>query len=354
MLFRQLIDLSSCTYTYLLADARTREAVIVDSVESQHERDAALIDELGLRLLYALETHVHADHVSGAWQLQRRFGCQTVASAASGAAADVVIADWGAVRAGKLVLEARYTPGHTNGCVTWVTGDKAMAFTGDALLVRGCGRTDLQGGDARALYHSVHDRIFSLPDDARLYPGHDYKGRTVTTVHEERQFNPRLGGGKSEAEFAEIMRALMLAAPARMNEWVPANLLFGRQDASDDVDIVPLAPWAPVARSATGTAEVSTSWVAAHAAQVRIVDVREPDELHAELGHIVGVEPVPLATVVPRARGWGKEDAIVLVCRSGGRSGRAADELERAGFRRVASMAGGMLRWAAEARPTMR
>lgn len=227
MIFRQLFDRDTCTYTYFLADEDTREGVVIDSVRELHSRDAELLEQLDIRPIYAVETHVHADHVTGAALLRERFGTAVAVSAAGGANGDVRLVDRAVLQFGSHRLEARATPGHTSGCTTFVLMDEGRAFTGDALFVRGCGRTDFQEGDAPTLYRSVHEQILSLPDDARLYPGHDYKGRTVTTVAEERAYNPRLGGGKSVEEFAAIMEGLNLAHPARIRESVPANLRCG-------------------------------------------------------------------------------------------------------------------------------
>src|SRR5687768_14270695 len=210
MIFRQLLDPESSTWTYLLGDPATREAVLVDPVREQADRDVGLLQELGLRLVWTLETHVHADHVTAGWMLSRRLGSRTVVGKRGGAEADRLVDHGEAVRFGHQVLEVRATPGHTSGDVVYVAGDLSRAFTGDTLLVRGCGRTDFQQGDARSLYRSVHDQVFSLPDDTLLYPGHDYKGRTVTTVREERLYNRRLGGGKTEDEFVAIMAGLNL------------------------------------------------------------------------------------------------------------------------------------------------
>jgi sulfur dioxygenase len=236
MLFRQLFDPESSTYTYLLADEATREAVLIDPVLEQTERDVALLRELDLKLVYALDTHVHADHVTSLGALRERVGCQTVLSARAGVGcADLAVKDGDRLRFGGHELEVRETPGHTDGCLTYVLGDESMAFTGDALLIRGSGRTDFQQGDARTLYRSVHEKIFSLPDTALLYPGHDYKGRTVTSVGEEKRLNPRLGGGKSEAEFADIMANLQLAYPRKIDVALPVNLACGASAPTTEV-----------------------------------------------------------------------------------------------------------------------
>jgi glyoxylase-like metal-dependent hydrolase (beta-lactamase superfamily II) len=226
MIFRQLCDPETSTYTYLLGDERTREAVLIDSVREQLERDVALLEQLELRLVLALETHVHADHVTAAGRLRERLGARIAIGGRSGVRnADLLLGDGDWVAFGSHRLEARATPGHTSGCTTYV-GD-GMAFTGDALLVRGCGRTDFQQGDARALFHSVRARILSLPDATLLFPAHDYHGRTVTTVAEEKRWNPRLGLAQSEAGFVALMEALGLPYPKRMDEAVPANLHAG-------------------------------------------------------------------------------------------------------------------------------
>src|SRR5690606_18842226 len=180
MIFRQLFDRDTSTYTYLLADPETREAVIIDPVLEQVDRDLRLIEDLGLTLRFALDTHVHADHVTALGTLRDRTGCTTVMAAAAGAGcADRLVEPGDQIRFGDEGLEVRATPGHTAGCLTYVMADRSMAFTGDALLIRGCGRTDFQGGDAHRLYRSVHQQILSLPPDTLLYPGHDYHGRTV-------------------------------------------------------------------------------------------------------------------------------------------------------------------------------
>ncbi|MEZ4337703.1 MAG: MBL fold metallo-hydrolase [Sandaracinaceae bacterium] len=231
MIFRQLFDGESSTYTYLLADEKTREAVLIDPVREQVERDVGLLEDLGLELMYVLETHVHADHVTAAGLLRKRLGATTVLSTAAGTAcADLQVDDGDVVTIGGIEIEARHTPGHTNGCVTYVTkdGDVPMAFTGDTLMIRGCGRTDFQQGDSNTLYDSVWQKIFTLPGHTRIYPGHDYKGRTMSTVDEEKRLNPRLGETKSRTEFVDIMAGLKLAYPKKIDVAVPANLACGR------------------------------------------------------------------------------------------------------------------------------
>ncbi len=228
LIFRQLFDAESSTYTYLLADPDSKEAVLIDPVREQVERDVELLEQLGLRLKHSLDTHVHADHVTAAGELRKRLGIQTVLSKEGGAGcADILVEAGSRISFGGRFVEVRETPGHTNGCVTYVLDDGSMAFTGDALLIRGCGRTDFQQGDSQKLFRSVRENIFTLPDSTLLYPGHDYKGRTVTSVAEEKKYNPRLGLSKTEAEFVEIMKNLNLAPPKKIAEALPANLACG-------------------------------------------------------------------------------------------------------------------------------
>lgn len=229
LIFRQLFEPVSSTYTYLLADADTKEAVLIDPVLETANRDATLVKDLGLKMVYAANTHCHADHITGTGVLKKLLpGSKSVISKDSGAIADIHIQEGDHIKFGRYSLEVRSTPGHTDGCLTYVLNDKSMAFTGDALLIRGCGRTDFQQGCPNTLYHSVHSKIFSLPDSCHLYPAHDYKGQTVTTVDEEKRLNPRLT--KSEAEFVKIMNNLNLPKPGQIDIAVPANLKCGIQD----------------------------------------------------------------------------------------------------------------------------
>jgi len=230
MIFRQLFDRESSTYTYLLADPKTRRAALIDPVLENLERDLALVRELGLELTHVLETHVHADHVTAGGLLRQRTGAKTVVSERGGAeCASRHVGDGDRVALGELEIEVRATPGHTNGCLSYVVRDGArtLAFTGDALLVRGCGRTDFQQGDSRTLYRSVRDQLYTLPDDTEVFPGHDYRGHTTTTIAEEKAHNPRLATKIGEAEFVRMMAELKLANPKLMDVAVPANLACG-------------------------------------------------------------------------------------------------------------------------------
>ncbi|MBX9965876.1 MAG: MBL fold metallo-hydrolase [Burkholderiales bacterium] len=225
MAFRQLFDPESSTYTYILGDPERREAVIVDPVRVNIERDLATVAELGMKLVWILDTHVHADHVTGAKALKQRTGAPTVVNAHCGASGfDRLIGEGELIVFGNEVIRAIATPGHTPGSTCYLWRDRLL--TGDTLLIGGCGRTDFQRGSAEALYDSITGRLFTLPDDTLVYPGHDYHGRRVSTIGEEKATNPRLAG-KSREEFVEIMNALDLPEPQQIRVAVPANLEGG-------------------------------------------------------------------------------------------------------------------------------
>jgi sulfur dioxygenase len=345
MIFRQLFDPQSSTYTYLLADAGSREALLIDPVFEQARRDAALIDELGLKLKWTLETHVHADHVTGAWLLREKLGSRIALSKASGAdGADKYLENGERVSFGKKHLEARATPGHTSGCMTYVLDDRSMAFTGDALLIRGCGRTDFQQGDARTLFRSVRTQIFSLPEDCLIYPGHDYRGLTQTSVGEEKLYNPRLAESVGEGDFVGYMTHLGLPHPKQMDVAVPANMSCGKPKTMTAAD----PDWAPLTFTFAGIWEVQPHWLEEHLREVQIVDVREPDEFNGPLGHVPGAKLIPLGSLIDKTGEMNKSEPLVIVCRSGARSAQATVLLGKAGFEKVANLSGGMLRWRAQ------
>jgi glyoxylase-like metal-dependent hydrolase (beta-lactamase superfamily II) len=226
MLIRQLYDRDTWTYTYLLVDQKSGEAAIIDPVREQFDRDAQLIDELGLKLKYVFETHVHADHVTSSGKLRERFGAKVILQEDSQAeCADILAKDGDIFKLGSENIRLLHTPGHTNADAT-LQIDGAV-FTGDALLIRDCGRTDFQAGDSVTLYQSITNKIFSLPDETLVYPGHDYVGYTVSSVGEEKVFNKRLGAGKDQDAFIEIMENLGLAPPARIKESLPGNMRCG-------------------------------------------------------------------------------------------------------------------------------
>lgn len=353
LVFRQLFDPTSSTYTYLLGDAG--EAVIIDPVFEHERRDSALLRELGLRLVATLDTHVHADHVTGAWLLKQRCGSRILLSADAGAVnADGALTHGDRIAFGARALEVRATPGHTNGCLTYVLDDRSMAFTGDSLLIRGCGRTDFQQGSPNRLFHSVREQILTLPDSCLLYPGHDYRGLTVTSVAEERRFNPRLGGDVDEADFAGYMNHLGLPHPKLMDIAVPANLRCGRPEGAGAVAAEPA--WAPLTLSFGGIWEIQPQALQERLAgstdaAPQVIDVREAPEFTDALGHLHGARLLPLSTLVERSAELDRTRPLVAVCRSGARSAQATLLLQKQGFAQVANLAGGLLRWRAEGLP---
>lgn len=224
MLFRQLFDAGSSTYTYLLGDPDTGRALLIDPVVGQVKRDLKLVRELGLRLTDVIETHVHADHITGAGQLRSDVGCLVHASAAGASCADRHLEAGDLVTVGGIRLLALATPGHTDDSLSFVGSGRV--FTGDALLIRGCGRTDFQNGSSDELYDSITRVLFALPPQTLVYPAHDYRGCTVSTIDEEQRFNPRIAG-RSRESFIALMAELNLPPPRFLEVAVPANLACG-------------------------------------------------------------------------------------------------------------------------------
>ena len=226
MIFRQLFEAETSTYSYLLGCERTRRACLIDSVASEVDTYIDLLDSLNLNLLYTFETHVHADHITGAGLLRQKLGSKSVVHRDAGAmCADLLVTDGVLLQIGDLEFEVRHTPGHTNGCVSYVMHDRV--FTGDALLINGSGRTDFQQGDAGQLYDSITKKLFSLPADSLIYPGHDYHGNTVSTIKQEIAKNSRLGNNASREEFIATMQNLQLAYPKFIDQALPANQSCG-------------------------------------------------------------------------------------------------------------------------------
>jgi sulfur dioxygenase len=228
MLFRQLFDPETSTYTYLIADEMTREAALIDPVLEQVERDRQVVAELGLKLTLVLETHIHADHVTGAGRLRELTGARVAASASGAPCVDLAVKDGEVLALGGLSIQVLATPGHTDDSVSFRVGSRV--FTGDALLIRACGRTDFQNGDAGQLYDSITHKLFSLPDETEVYPGHDYAGLTMSTIGEEKRHNPRLAG-RSREGFIELMNSRKLAPPKKLDVAVPANRACGKPAA---------------------------------------------------------------------------------------------------------------------------
>jgi glyoxylase-like metal-dependent hydrolase (beta-lactamase superfamily II)/rhodanese-related sulfurtransferase len=346
LLFRQLFDQPSGTYSYLLADSQSRQAVLIDSVYEQYQRDLSLVRELELKLLACIETHCHADHVTGAWLMQQAVGSQIMASHKSGITPlDRPLADSDTITFGQRSLSVLSTPGHTEGCISLLMDDRSMVFTGDSLLIRGCGRTDFQQGSAQRLYQSIKHKLFALPDHCVVYPAHDYSGRTASSIGEEKRLNPRIGGQANEADFVGYMDNMRLPHPKKLDVAVPANLQAGRP--SDDMMPKPL-DWAPVVTTFSGIMEVSPQWVAANTNAVHILDVRTAHETNEESARIKDAQLIPIDELRLRLAEVPKDKPVMTICRSGKRSVLAFTILREAGWEKVANINGGLLRWQAE------
>lgn len=335
MLPIQLFDPASSTYTYVLVDPASKEAVIIDPVDAQIERDLAVLQTHGLKLVWALETHTHADHITSAGQLVEHTGAKTAVPAACGiGSASRQLQDGDTVAFGAQQLTALHTPGHTAGSMCYLWGEHV--FTGDTLLINGCGRTDFQSGSAQAMYHSLTQILFKLPPDTTVWPGHDYQGRSHSSVGTEQASNARVAG-KTEAQFVAIMQALNLPPPQRMDEAVPANLLSGlRHDAQDEAQqqMLPATGYAGDLPPA-----LAWHWVQSHKAV--LVDVRTDAE-REWVGGVPGALAVawkqwpgmaPNATFdaqLQEALPAGQR--VLFLCRSGVRSVAAAQRATTLGF----------------------
>jgi len=347
LLFRQLFDAATGTFTYLLADVASRQGVLIDTVFEQHDRDLALIRELGIALVACLDTHAHADHVTGSWLMHQATGSAIgLAAAARADNVSLPLHHGDRVPFGARSLEVRSTPGHTDGCVSFVLDDQSMAFTGDALLVRGCGRCDFQQGNAQTLYRSITEQLFSLPEACLLYPGHDYTGRGVTSVAEEKAFNARLGGTANERDFVGYMDNLKLPHPHKIAEALPGNLRSGKPKGGATAQA-----WAPLSRSFAGLPELNPDWLAEHQGEVTLLDVRSSEEFNGPDGHIAGSLLIPLPELENRASTIPDRRPLVVLCHSGSRSALATQQLLKAGRKRVANLRGGISGWRAAGYP---
>lgn len=349
MIFRQLFEKESSTYSYLLGDEATGDAILIDPVVEMADRDLQLCNELNLKLRLALNTHCHADHVTGTGALKARLpALRSVIAAAAGAQADVLVGHGEVLRVGSIELEVRATPGHTAGCVTYVCAAAKCAFTGDALLTRGCGRTDFQGGSAETLYDSVWTQILSLPDDFTIYPAHDYKGHSSSSVREEKAHNPRLK--KTKPEFVALMGALNLPYPKKIDESLPKNLVCGAY-AGHHVLAPSLGLFAPAPGGGGGGGEQ----------RVVLLDVRKPEELVGEFGRVDPAALPPGTEVVyvkhdeliagAKELEVPKDVRLVVMCQSGARSRLAALYLWEKGFLGLCEIEGGMKNWRAAGLP---
>lgn len=324
----QLFDPASSTYTYVLFDQATREALIIDPVDEQIERDLATLREYGLKLVWTVETHAHADHITSAGQLAELAGAHTAAPAGCGiGTAGVQLQHGDTLSFGEQTLTALHTPGHTAGSMSYVWRDHV--FTGDTLLIHGCGRTDFQSGSAVDLYRSLTQVLFTLPDDTQVWPGHDYQGRTHSTIGHEKAHNPRIAG-KSEAEFVALMDGLKLPPPARIDEAVPANLTSGiRHDADGALLLQPR----PGQGGYAGDVSPPLAWQWVQTGEAVLVDVRSDAE-REWVGFVPGAVALAWKQWPGMAPNPGFDDGIrqlgaqgrklVLLCRSGVRSVAAA------------------------------
>jgi len=230
MLFKQLLEPDSCTYTYLLSCDQTGETVLIDPVLDTAERDLKILNDMGLKLTYTLDTHIHADHLSGAQRLKSLSGSQIAYPALDALdCVDIGIEEGTPFKVGNITIHPLFTPGHTDHHHAYLidNGIQKMLFSGDALLIEACGRTDFQSGDATTLYQSIHKKFFTLPDETLVYPGHDYERRFITTIAQEKERNPRLGKNKSLKEFVNIMETMDLPYPRKIDFAVPGNQMCG-------------------------------------------------------------------------------------------------------------------------------
>jgi glyoxylase-like metal-dependent hydrolase (beta-lactamase superfamily II)/rhodanese-related sulfurtransferase len=343
-LFFQLFEPTSSTYTYIIGDSITKEAAIIDPVIETFDRDLKFINELGLKLLYILDTHVHADHITSAFELRKLTGAKTAIShLACVECVDLLLEDGQELKLGNKTVKAITTPGHTNSCMSYYF--EGRVFSGDTLLIRGCGRTDFQQGSSEKLYHSVHQKLFNLPDDTIVFPGHDYRGFTSSTIALEKKFNPRLALKNSLEDFKKIMSELNLPYPKKIDVSLPANLKCGnitynRIMKPQVVNDIP---------------EVSCEDVYKHKTSIRLIDVRRPDEFNGELAHIEGAELVTLGEDLSIFLNTiDKNQEIAFICRSCGRSGQATLESIKLGFTKTVNMVGGMILWNEKHLPTIK
>ena len=336
MIFRQLFDNTSSTYTYLLASRHGGEALIIDPVLERVDGYIQLLKELDLRLVKAIDTHLHADHITGLDALRERTHCITVMGEQTRAeVVSIRVADGDRVDIEGLSLEALYTPGHTDDSYSFIMPDRA--FTGDTLLIRGTGRTDFQNGDARSQYDSLFGRLLKLPDETLVYPAHDYKGDTVSTIAEEKAFNPRLQV-KSVDEYVDLMSHLNLPNPKMMDVTIPANMHIGLAR-----DVAASRGWtlsAQEAKQALGKPDVA------------MIDLREDQERRKD-GVIPGSLHVPYPDVEESltadgllyqlGKGGGRH--LVFFCTFGQRSAMAVQAAQAAGLTNSRHVQGGLQAW---------
>ena len=361
MIFKQLFDSATWTYTYLIADPVTKDAVLIDPVNTHIDNYIALLESQGLQLKYTLETHVHADHITAGGLLRKRLGAQTAVSQLCGAeTADIQIQDGDIFEfADGEHIKVIATPGHTPGSLSFLWRDRL--FTGDSLLIGGCGRTDFQGGNAGSQYDGITQRLFTLPDETLVYPGHDYHEHWVSSIIQERTTNPRLVG-KTRDEFIEIMNNLNLPKPRLIDEAVPANRYCGLDEKERQDAIVLRELKGPIQHASTSQdmvnfAKTQITEVNIGVAKelikqgnITIVDVREESEYVA--GHLDKALLLPRGVIefkigqTPELTD--KSKAVLIYCRTGGRAALAAVTLQNLGYNNVLSIAGGFEAWQKE------
>lgn len=358
MIFRQLFDKTSCTYTYFIADLESREALFIDPVSTKLNDYLALLESLDLNLLYSFESHVHADHISASGLLRQATGAKTGVGLHCGAEmADYQLEGEEVFNLGSnLAIKIIVTPGHTPGSVCFLCNDRV--FTGDALLIGGCGRTDFQSGNPGDLYDSVTQKLFTLPGETLVYPGHDYKGNFVSCIFQEKTNNPRFAG-KTRAEFVEIMVNLNLPTPKLIDQAVPANLYCGlveeeaQQMASaneynnPDKDRRGVQGSINYAKNKVEQVDIETAISLIKEKELVILDVREQNEY--QLGHLENSIFLPRGKVKAEVEtvlaGVDKESKVLIYCASGNRSALAGYVMQELGYSNVVSLIGGYIGW---------
>lgn len=320
MIFKQFIDQASYTYTYILADENSKEAIIIDSVRDHLERDLSFLNENSLKLKYILDTHVHADHITGARYLRAATGAKVCLSDnAKVDSVDIRIKDNDVLEFGAHQLEVIETPGHTDTCCSFLVED--MVFTGDTLLIHRCGRTDFQNGSAEALYESIINKLYTLPDNTKVYPGHDYDGVLHSSIAEEKKLNTRVKPNTTKEEFIETMNNLKLDQPKKIKLSVPANLKLG---LSKELNV-------------NEVKEIINN------PDYYLIDTRTPAEYDEE--HIADSPLIVHSEITQHLEEIPKDKKVILYCRSGRRSMFAQWELEKLGYDNIYNMVGGILAW---------
>lgn len=361
MIFKQLFDKTSYTFTYLIADHESKDALFIDPVNSHVDYYLALINSFQLELKYSLETHVHSDHISASGLLRQATGAKTGIGIHCGAEAADYQLEGGEVftLGSSIIVKAISTPGHTAGSMSFLCNDKV--FTGDALFIGGCGRTDFQNGNAGDLYDSVTKKIFGLRGETLVYPGHDYNGCYVSCVYQEKMSNPRLAG-KTRDEFIEIMGNLNLPKPKLIDKAVPANLFCGieEEEASQIADSSEFLQTGTQRRGVQGNinrakqqveeVDLITAKQMIAAGDLIILDVREKSEF--DLGFIENAIHIPRGEVKASVESLlsvkSKDSKILIYCASGNRSALAGQVMHELGFSNVVSLIGGYIGWKRE------